>query len=139
MEITRNEHARYMSRLTPILIALYLIQAWLYQKFAPAHLSGDVNLFLGVGLAIIILLYHFYDLHHKIIMRPNFIETRFDILKMKEEILYRKVTMVEVKKSRWAFGKVILHTFDGETFELHHLDAPEEVAQYIENKRKMAA
>lgn len=135
MQITRNQHQRYMARLAPLLGALYVAQVYLYQKFAPPHMASDMNLFLGVGLAIIILLYHFYDQHHKITFRPNYIETRFDILKMKEEILYRDVTHIAVKRSRFNYGKVTLHVRDGNIYQLHHVDSPELIAEYIEKKR----
>lgn len=135
MQITRNQHQRYMARLTPFLLGLYLIQVYLYQRFAPTHLSSDMNLFLGVGLALIILMYHFYDVHHKITFKENYIEARFDLLKIKEEVLYRNVVHVEVKKSRFAYGKVVLYSRDGSTIQLHHVDSPDLIADYIEKKK----
>ena len=135
MQITRHEHQRYMSRLAPALLLLYVIQVYLYQRFAPVHMASDMNLFLGIGLALIILLYHFYDYHHKIILRPNYIETRFDILKMKEEILYQNVVHIEVKRSRFHFAKIILHERDGNVHHLHHVDSPDLIIDYIEKRK----
>ena len=134
MQITRNEHQRYMVRLAPVLILLYLIQVYFYNRFVPGESQG-MSLFLGLGLALIMYLYHFYDQHHKITLKNNYIETRFDLLKRKEEILYRNVTHIEVKKSRFYFGNITLHTIDGEIHRLHHLDSPDLVAQFIEKKK----
>lgn len=141
MQITRNNHLRYMARLTPFLLFLYLIQVYLYQKFAPAHLSSDVNLFLGIGLALIILLYHFYDQHHKITLKENYLEARFDLLKIKEEVLYQNVIYIEVKRSRFYYGKVTLHTRDGSVCHLHHVDSPDLIKEFIEKKitKKLSA
>lgn len=135
MQITRNNHLRYMARLTPCLILLYGIQVLLYKKFAPPHLSSDMNVFLGVGLASIILLYHFYDQHHKITLKENYLEARFDLLKMKEEVLYQNVVHIEIKKSKFYYGKVSLHSRDGSICHLHHVDSPELIAEYIEKKK----
>lgn len=135
MQITRNNHQRYMARLTPLLVALYLIQIYLYQKYAPTHLSSDMNVFLGIGLAMIILLYHFYDIHHKVTLKPNYIEARFDLLKIREEMLYQNVVHVEIKKSRFHYAQVTLHGHDGEMIRLHHVDSPDLIADYIQKKK----
>lgn len=135
MQITRNNHLRYMAKITPLLLVLYVLQAILYQKFAPAHLSSDMNVFLGIGLAFIILSYYFYDHHHKIIFHPNYLEVRFDILKMKEEILYSNIQTVEVRKKRHQFAHVVLTLRDGNECHLHHVDSPETVAEFIEKKK----
>jgi hypothetical protein len=135
MQITRNNHLRYMAKLTPVLIALYGLQVILYQKFAPAHLSGDMNLFLGLGLALIIMCYQFYDHHHKIIFQKNYLEVRFDILKMKEEILYSNIEHIEIRKKRHYFAHVVLYQKDGSTCHLHHVDSPELIAEFIEKKK----
>jgi hypothetical protein len=135
MQITRTNHLRYMTRLTPMLLLLYITQALIYRQFAPAPLASEVNLFLGVGLVILILSYQFYDHHHKIHFHQNYLEVRFDILKMKEEILYQNITRVELKKSRHHFGKLILYLKDGGQCHLHHLDSPETISEFLEVKR----
>lgn len=135
MQITRNNHLRYMAKLTPVLLVLYVAQVIAYQKLAPAHLSSDMNLFLGIGLAAIILLFHFYDQHHKIIFRENYVEVRFDILKMKEEILYSNITHVEIRKKKNYYGHMVIYQRDGSTCHFHHVDSPELIAEYIDKKR----
>lgn len=135
MHITRNNHLRYMAKITPLLIALYVLQVILYWKFAPTHLSGDMNLLLGVGLACIIMLYQFYDHHHKIILKENYVEVRFDILKMKEEILYGNITHVEIKKKKHYFAHIVIHQRDGSMCHFHHVDSPELIQEYIEKKK----
>jgi hypothetical protein len=135
MQITRNNHLRYMAKLTPVLITLYIIQVIAYWKFAPAHLAGDMNLILGIGLAAIILCYQFYDQHHKIIFRENYVEVRFDILKMKEEFLYQNIVHVEIKRKRHYYAHMVIHLRDGSTCHFHHVDSPELIADYIEKKR----
>lgn len=135
MQITRHNHLRYMAKITPFLILLYALQVILYQKFAPPHMSGDVNLLMGIGLAFIILCYQFYDHHHQIVFRENYLEVRFDILKMKEEILYQNIVHLELKKKRDYFGHIVLHQKDGSICQLHHVDSPEMIIEYIEKKK----
>ncbi len=135
MQITRHNHLRYMAKITPLLIVLYIAQVIVYQKFAPAHLSGDMNLLLGIGLALIILCYQFYDHHHQILCKGNYLEVRFDILKMKEEILYQNIVHLELKKKRDYYGHIILHQRDGSVCQLHHVDSPELIIEYIEKKK----
>lgn len=135
MQITRHNHLRYMAKITPLLIVLYIAQVIIYQKFAPAHLSGDMNLFLGIGLAFIILCYQFYDHHHQILFRENYLEVRFDILKMKEEILYQNIVHLELKKKRDYYGHIVLYQKDGSVCQLHNVDSPELIIEYIEKKK----
>jgi hypothetical protein len=135
MQITRHNHLRYMAKITPLLIALYVLQVILYQRFAPAHLSGDMNLLLGIGLAAIILCYQFYDTHHKIILKENYVEVRFDVLKMKEEILYGNIVHVEIKKKKNYYAHMIIYQKDGSTCHFHHVDSPELIQEFIEKKK----
>lgn len=135
MHITRHEHVRYMAKWTPFLLFLYFLQAYLYLKFAPAHLASDMNVFLGVGLAIIILCYNFYDYHHKVFLKPNYIEVRFDILRRKEEILYQNIQNIEIKKQKKHFANMSLHLRDGSVCELYHVDSPHLIQEFIEKKK----
>ncbi len=136
MQITRNNHLRYMAKLNPLLILLYVFQVILYQNFAPAHMVGKINLFLGIGLACIVLCFQFYDHHHQIIFQENYLEVRFDILKMKEEILYQHIVHLELKqKKQKFFGQILLHHKNGNVYQLHHVDSPELVFEYLEKKR----
>lgn len=135
MQITRHNHVRYMAKMTPLLLVLYVVQVILYRKFAPPHMTSDINLFLGVGLALIILCYHFYDQHHKIIFRENYLEVSFDLLKMKEEILYRNIVHIEITKKKHFYGNISLYLHDGNVIHLYHVDSPEFVAETLEKKR----
>jgi hypothetical protein len=135
MQITRHNHVRYMAKITPLLLVLYVTQVFLYQRFAPPHMTSDINLFLGVGLALIILCFHFYDYHHKIIFRENYLDVSFDLLKMKEEILYRNIIHIEITKKKNHYGNLVLHLKDGSTCQLFHVDSPEFVAEMIEKKK----
>lgn len=135
MQITRLHHLRYMAKLTPFLLLLYVIQVLLYQRYAPAHMTGDINLLLGVGLALIILCYQFYDHHHQIIFKENFLEVKFDLLRMKEEILYRNIVHMEISKRKEFYGNIVLHLKDGSTCHLYHIDSPELVMEFIEKRK----
>ncbi len=135
MLITRHNHLRYMAKITPLLLVLYVTQVLIYQRFAPATLSGEVNLFLGVGLALIILCYQIYDYHHQILFHDNYLEVRFDLFKMKEEILYQNIVHLELRKKQDAFGQIIVYQKNGTSCGLHHIDSPELVIEYI-NKKK---
>ena len=139
MQITRHNHLRHMAKTTPLLLALYVIQVIIYQHFAPEFMRGDINLALGLGLALIILCFHFYDLHHKIIFHPNFLEVSFEILKMKEEILYQNIHYIEIKNKKNNYAHLVLHLRDGNECHLYHVDSPELVAQFIEKKKLKAA
>lgn len=135
MEITRTNHLRYMSKLTPLLVAMYILQVVLYQKFAPPALASDVCIFVGVGLALLIIAYQFYDHHHKIVFKANYLEVRFDLLGMKNEILYSNIDEIELKKRNNFFGHIILHLRDGSLCQLHHIDSPEEAAEFLRKKK----
>lgn len=135
MLITRNNHLRHMAKITPLLLVLYVAQVIAYQHFAPEAMRGDINLILGFGLAAIILCYHFYDLHHKIIFHPNFIEVKFDLLRMKEEILYQNVNHVEIRKNKHQYAHIVLHLRDGSESHLYHVDSPELIAEFINQKK----
>jgi len=134
MQITRQNHLRYMGMMTPVLVVLYFIQIILYQRYAPVHLAGDMNLFLGIGLGIIIFSYHFYDYHHRVLFHRNYLEVRFDVLKMKKEILYQNIVQVEVSKSRKKYGDIKIHLRTGEIIQLHHVDRPLEVQNYLKEQ-----
>jgi hypothetical protein len=135
MQITRHNHVRYMAKMTPFLLFLYIGQVLLYQRFAPPNMTSDINLFLGIGLAFIIMCYQFYDHHHKIIFKENFLEVSFDLLKMKEEILYRNIVHVEITKKKHYYGNITLHLKDGSIVNLYHVDSPEFVQDWIEKKQ----
>lgn len=135
MQITRNNHLRHMAKMTPLLLLLYVAQVILYQRFAPLNMRGDINFFLGMGLAFIILCYHFYDIHHKIVFHPNYLEVRFDILRMNNEILYQNIEHIEIRKNKHQYANMILHLRDGSECHLYHVDSPEIVAEYIEKKK----
>jgi hypothetical protein len=135
MQITRCNHVRYMTKITPFLVFLYFAQMLLYQKFAPADMTGDINVFLGIGLAFIILCFSFYDHHHKIIAQENYMEVSFALLKIKEEILYRNIIYAEITKKKNSYGKITLHLHDGSVCHLYHVDSPELLLDFIEKKK----
>jgi hypothetical protein len=135
MQITRHNHVSYMAKVTPYLFILYVAQVILYQKFAPAHMTGDINLFLGVGLAFTILCYFFYDHHHKIVARENFLEMRFDLLQMKDEILYQSIEYAQITKKKHFYGNITLYLRDGSICHLYYVDSPELILDFIEKKK----
>lgn len=134
MEITRANHLRYMTRLTPVLIVLYGIQAILYQRFAPPALASEVNIMMGVGLALIILAYQLYNHHHKITFHANYLEIRFNLLAIHEEILYRDIASVEVQNKKH-YAHVVLHLKSDDKVKLMHIDSPELIQEFIEKKK----
>jgi hypothetical protein len=135
MKITRHHHLRYLNRLTPILVALYVFQIYLYRKFAPTEAS-DMTLFLGIGLCLIIVAFHFFDYHHMVTLKENFLEVRFDVLKRKEEILYEKIVHMEVSGRREGFAHLVLYLQDGDTLKLPYIDSPEIVMAQIRKRSR---
>ncbi len=138
MDITRHNHVSYLARRTPLLLVLYVVQALLYLRFAPPHLAGDGNILLGVGLAAIILAYYLYDTYHQVILRPNYLELRWDLLRIKEEILYRNIVMIEVKRRRHGHADILLHQRDGKVSALYRVDSPDQIVAYIEKKQGLS-
>ncbi len=134
MNVTRENHLKYMSKMTPLLILAYVIQGLVYRQFISGELASDLTIFLGVGLLLIILCFQFYDHNHKVIVRENFLEVRFDLLKMHDEILYQNVVGLEVKKTRHNFAHVTLELRDGRRVTLHHIDSPELIQEAIARK-----
>lgn len=139
MPITRNFHLRYMTKMTPLLILLYIAQIWLYKHFAPTHLGNDFILFLGLGLALIIVSFHFHDQHHKIICHPNYIEIRFDLLGIKEEILYSSIASVKIKQKNQAFGSVTITDRNDRIYRLYNIDNPVHLASLMAAKKQKLA
>jgi|GEM_PF-3269041 len=135
MPITRHFHLRYMTKLTPLLVLLYIAQIWLYKHFAPTHLTNDLTLVLGIGLALIILCYHSYDQHHKIICHNNYIEISFDLLGIKEEILYTEIASVKIKQNNHDFGNLTITGRNNGVYRLYHIDNPAGVATLIAAKK----
>ncbi|HXH30292.1 MAG TPA: hypothetical protein VNJ01_05745 [Bacteriovoracaceae bacterium] len=134
MNVTRENHLKYMTKMTPLLILAYVIQSLVYRQFIPGDLATDFTIFLGVGLVLIIICFQYYDQNHKVILKENFLEVRFDILKMHQEVLYQNIDEVEVKRSRHSFAHVTLHLRDGSSVKLHHIDSPELIQQAIARK-----
>jgi hypothetical protein len=62
------------------------------------------------------------------------LQIRFDLLKINEEILYRKIDYVELRKKSESFGHLIIFTNDGQVFHLRHIDNPETIRDYLEQK-----
>lgn len=135
MQITRHNHTRYMAKVTPVLIFLYLLQIATYRFLLPTASTGDVAFFLGMGLIVIIGGFLLYNTHHRVILHPNYIEVKFDFLKMKEEIIYQNITHVEMKTKKHHYANLVLHLRDGSTSFLYHVDSPELICEFIEKKK----
>ncbi len=135
MQITRNEHQRSMARTVPGLLLLYVLQVVTYAHFLPHQSAGDIALFLGVGLSILILVFTLYDHFHRIILRPNFIEIKLGLLGIEEEILYQKISHLEIKRKGKYYAHIILHLSNGKMTSLYNVDSPDLVAEFIEKKR----
>lgn len=131
MLITRHHHLRYMTKLTPVLIIAYILQVLLYREFAPAELTQEITVFLGVGLTILISGYCFYDHYHQVNLKPNYIEINFSPLKIKHEILYTKITKVDIRSTRFGYGNLKLYQQNGEIIKISHVDNAEMVANFI--------
>lgn len=135
MQITRHNHTRYMARVTPVLIFLYVLQVMTYRFLLPSTSSGDVAFFLGLGLVMIIGSFLIYNTHHRVILHQNYIEVKFDFFKVKDEIIYQNIVHVEMLKKRRNYANLILHKRDGSTSFLYHVDSPEIICEFIENKK----
>lgn len=139
MLITRNSHLRYMTKITPLLVLLYIAQIWLYRHFAPAHLGNDFIFFLGVGLVAIIGCFHFHDQHHKVICHPNYLEIRFDLLGIQEEVLYSEIVSVKIKQKNKNFGSLTITDRNDRVYHLYNIDNPIHLASLMAAKRQKLA
>ncbi len=135
MQITRHEHFRSMARIVPGLVFLYVLQVVTYAHFLPHLSAGDIALFLGGGLSLLILAFYLYAHYHRIILHPNYIEIKLPPLGLEEEILYRKISHLEIKRKGRYHAHIILYHSDGKTTPLYNVDSPDLVAEFIEKKR----
>lgn len=135
MEITRNNHLSYMTKLTPLLVLAVIIQVLLYRQFAPPELASEVTYFLATTLVLLILGYNAHHSFHKVKLHPNYLEIRMSPLKYQEEILYQNIHEVTFEESRHAFGKLTLTLNCGKKCRIYYVDDVKKISQQIENRK----
>jgi hypothetical protein len=132
LKITRECHFNYIVKLVPVLIVLFLLQAWLFMKFAPSTHTNEVIASLGLGLIALIGGFMTYDRYYQIKLHTNFLEVKFSPIKMHEEFLYQRIERVELKQNRFGFSDVILEMKDGKVLKLRHVDDGDVIKNIIE-------
>ena len=131
MEITREKHMNYLTRLMPVLLLAYIVQSYLYMQWAPKDLAIDVSIFVGVGICLIALCFALYDHFHKVELHRHHLVIGINLLKYREEILYRNIQEVEVEVSKHAFYNVTLTLRDGTIHKIYYLDDVQDLKKMI--------
>jgi hypothetical protein len=55
---------------------------------------------------------------------------------MNEKILYGNITDIEIKNKKHFFGHILIHQRDGSVGHLYHVDSPELIVHYIQERKK---
>lgn len=134
MEITREKHWQYMTKLTPILAVAVVIQSYLYFRYFPHDLAQDITVFLGIGLSMILGFFGLHNHFHQVELKPNYLRISIKPLKYEEEIVYRDVTGYEVTPSKHGFSTLKLELKDGRSLKIFYVD---EVDRIVSNLKKL--
>ena len=137
MTITRENHHRYMTRLAPLLVLLLVIQTWLYQRFVPQEMATDVSLFVGVGLVLMLVAFHVHNEYHRVHLRENYLELKFDLLNYHQEILYRKICEIDVQNTKHGYSNVRLTLKDGSTHRIFYIDQGDVLYKTVLEKARL--
>jgi hypothetical protein len=133
--VTRENHLKYINKLTPYLVISYALQSYLYLQWAPKDLASEVIVFLGAALTLLIGGFIFFGQHHKIIFHQHHLEVRFDLLGYQQELLYRDIQWIEVARSAHGFATLILTSKDHAVIKLFYVDQPLSIKSFLEQKR----
>lgn len=131
MKITREYHAKFMTKAMPILTLAYFIQSYFYLEYGPQGLAQEVVTCLGLGLAGIFVYYLVYDKYHEVVFHPTYLEIRFAPLQLHQECMYREIVDVEIKDGRKNYDHVLIHLRNGEVLKLAHVDHPHTVRKFL--------
>lgn len=135
MEITREKHIQYMTKLTPALIGGCLIQAYLYQKFVPSVNPVEVTMFLLSGVAMIIAAFVAHHHLHSVSLHQNYVKIKMKGLDYEEDLLYRDIVELEVAPSKRSFSHVTFSMRDGRKLRVFYIDDAPEIKRIIEERR----
>lgn len=131
MEITRDNHLSYMTKLVPQLAVAYFIQSYFYLNYGPEILAKEVVGFMGAGLIMMVVGFYLHDKFHKVRLHDNRLEISLAPLRVKQEVFYRDIVNIEIKDNNKNFSDVIIESKDGRTFKLHRIDNPRAVHKRI--------
>ncbi|MFL5785953.1 MAG: hypothetical protein ACJ76H_15145 [Bacteriovoracaceae bacterium] len=135
MKVTRENHAHYMGRLAPILLAGYVAQTWCYYRFLSPNLAYDISIFLGIGLILIAAAFLIHDFCYVATLKDNYLEIRLHPFPYEDEILYSDIEEVEVVSTRFQFSHLKLTTDEGKNIWLYNVDEAHKVAETIKQRR----
>lgn len=131
MKITREKYAQFVNKLIPVLVLCYLLQAYLYLRYAPSDISFDVVLLLGLALAGMFIYHGVFEHYHKITLHSNYLEVQFAPLKMQNSYSYREIVDVAVESRLKAYKHVLIHLEDGSKLKLAYVDDAEKIRKYL--------
>ncbi len=135
MKITRENHAHYMGRLAPLLLAAYVAQTWCYYRYLSPALAHDISIFLGAGLILIAAAFLIHDFCYVATIHANHIQFNLHPFPYKEEILFRDIEEVEVVTTRFPFSHLKLTTDEGKNIWLYNVDEAQKIADKIKSRR----
>jgi hypothetical protein len=131
MKITREKYAQFVAKLIPILVLSYLLQAYLYLRYAPSDISHDVVLLLGLALVGMFIYHGVFEHYHKITLHSNYLEVQFAPLKSLSSYFYRDIVDVEVERKLKAYQHVLIHLEDGSKLKLAYVDDAEKIRKFL--------
>lgn len=131
MKITREKYAQFVSKLIPVLVLCYLVQAYLYLRYAPSDISYDVVLLLGLALVGMFIYHGVFEHYHKITLHSNYLEVQFSPLRLATSYSYREIVDVAVQSRLKAYQHVLIHLEDGSKLKLAYVDDADKIRKYI--------
>jgi hypothetical protein len=131
MNITRENHLRYMARLAPFLVVGLVIQTYLYRLFVPQEMATDVSIFVGALLSLMLIGFYVYNEFHKVKVHANYLELRFDLLGHHQEIIFKNIIEADIDKSRHGYANLKFTMKDGSTHRILYIDQGSELYETI--------
>lgn len=135
MIITRENHAHYMGKLAPFLLAVYLLQTWFYSRLLSPTWAYDISVFLGIGLILIVAAFLAHDYCYVATLGEREIGFKLRPFPYERALAYREIDEVKVIPTRLPFAHIRLTTDEGRNIWLYNVDNAHQVARTIEERR----
>ncbi len=131
MNITRENHLRYMTRLAPFLVVGLIAQTFLYRLFVPQEMATDVSIFVGALLSLMLIGFHVHNELHRVTVHANYLELSFNLLGYHQEIIFKSITEVDLDNGRHGFSTLKFTMKDGSTHRIFYIDQGRELYEMI--------
>ena len=137
MTITRDNHHRYMTKLAPLMVVALIIQTLIYQRFVPQEMATDVSIFVGAGLIMMLVAFYVHNEYHRVHIRENYLELKFDLLNYHQEILYRNISEIDMDKTKHGYSNIRITLKDGSIHRIFYIDQGDVLYKTVLERSRM--